>query len=174
MRFIKELIEDTREVVEGKAAVATRFSVGLNDPESYDAFALLAELPDLWDLTVPDYSVEMGNSRFIKEAALKDSVLKAKQLTSKPVVSVGRLTSPDTMVQLLQDNVQDLIGAARPSIADPFLPKKISTGKFCAVAFNWSFPLSIAIPQFFSNAKESWLSLPDFCIAILTILFFLY
>jgi dimethylamine/trimethylamine dehydrogenase len=128
VRFIKELIEDTREVVDGKAAVATRFSVGLNDPESYDAFALLAELPDLWDLTVPDYSVEMGNSRFIKEAALKDSVLKAKQLTSKPVVSVGRLTSPDTMVQLLKDNVQDLIGAARPSIADPFLPNKISTG----------------------------------------------
>jgi dimethylamine/trimethylamine dehydrogenase len=128
VRFIKELIEDTREVVDGKAAVATRFSVGLNDPESYDAFALLAELPDLWDLTVPDYSVEMGNSRFIKEAALKDSVLKAKQLTSKPVVSVGRLTSPDTMVQLLKDNVQDFIGAARPSIADPFLPNKISTG----------------------------------------------
>jgi dimethylamine/trimethylamine dehydrogenase len=70
----------------------------------------------------------MGNSRFIKEAALKDSVLKAKQLTSKPVVSVGRLTSPDTMVQLLKDNVQDFIGAARPSIADPFLPNKISTG----------------------------------------------
>ena len=29
------------------------------------------------------------------------------------------------MVQLLRDNVQDFIGAARPSIADP-LPKKIS------------------------------------------------
>ena len=128
VRFIKELIEDTREIVDGKAAVATRFSVGLNDSESYDAFALLADLPDLWDLTVPDYSVEMGNSRFIKEAALKDSVLKARQLTSKPVVSVGRLTSPDTMVQLLRENVQDLIGAARPSIADPFLPNKISTG----------------------------------------------
>ena len=68
VRFIRELIEDTREVVNGKAAVATRFSVGLNDPESYDAFALLADLPDLWDLTVPDYSIEMGNSRFIKEA----------------------------------------------------------------------------------------------------------
>jgi dimethylamine/trimethylamine dehydrogenase len=32
------------------------------------------------------------------------------------------------MVQLLKENVQDLIGAARPSIADPFLPNKISTG----------------------------------------------
>ena len=32
------------------------------------------------------------------------------------------------MVQLLQENVQDLIGAARPSLAEPFLPNKISTG----------------------------------------------
>ena len=29
VRFIKELIEDIREIVIGKAAVATRFSVGL-------------------------------------------------------------------------------------------------------------------------------------------------
>jgi dimethylamine/trimethylamine dehydrogenase len=52
-----------------------------------------------------------------------------KSVTSKPVVGVGRYTSPDTMVSLVRRGVVDLIGAARPSIADPFLPKKIQQGR---------------------------------------------
>ena len=46
-------------------------------------------------------------------------------MTSKPVVSVGRFTSPDSMVSQINRGIVDMIGAARPSIADPFLPKKI-------------------------------------------------
>ena len=47
-----------------------------------------------------------------------------KALTTKPVVGVGRFTSPDTMVRQIRDGLLDLIGAARPSIADPFLPQQ--------------------------------------------------
>ena len=129
IRLVKELIEETKEAVAGKAAVATRFSVDLQEPESYDAFGLLADLPDLWDLTVNDYSIEMGNSRFVKEGSLVSSISAAKSLTKKPVVAVGRFTSPDKMAELLRAGSQDLIGAARPSIADPFLPLKISEGR---------------------------------------------
>ena len=50
--------------------------------------------------------------------------------TAKPVVTVGRFTSPDTMVSQIKRGVTDLIGAARPSIADPFLPQKIEDGRF--------------------------------------------
>ena len=53
-----------------------------------------------------------------------------KSLTSKPVVSVGRFTSPDTMAKAIKNNFQDIIGSARPSIADPFLPNKIRNGKY--------------------------------------------
>jgi dimethylamine/trimethylamine dehydrogenase len=49
-----------------------------------------------------------------------------KSLTTKPVVGVGRLTSPDLMVKLVDRGALDLIGAARPSIADPYLPNKIN------------------------------------------------
>jgi len=129
VRIIRELIELTRDAVAGNAAVATRFSVDLADSETYDAFGLLAELPDLWDLTVNDYDVEMATSRFQPEAALTGHVAKARQLTSKPVVCVGRYTSPDTMVSVIKKGQQDLIGAARPSIADPFLPQKIRQGR---------------------------------------------
>mgnify|MGYP000085158583 CR=1 FL=1 len=129
LRLVRELIEETKEAVGHKCAVATRFSVGLEDSESYDAFAQLAELPDLWDLVVPDYGVEMGASRFVKEASFTDSISQARALTSKPVVAVGRFTSPDTMAQVIRQGGQDLIGAARPSIADPFLPQKIDEGR---------------------------------------------
>jgi dimethylamine/trimethylamine dehydrogenase len=129
VRIVRELIEETREAVAGRAAVATRFSVDLGDPESYDAFGLLAELPDLWDLTIHDYDVEMGNSRFVKEGALIPNVARAKEMTGKPVVAVGRFTSPDTMARVIREGHQDMIGAARPSIADPFLPAKIEAGR---------------------------------------------
>ena len=63
------------------------------------------------------------------EAAHEEYVRGLKALTSKPVVGVGRFTSPDTMVRMVRDGVLDLIGAARPSIADPFLPVKIEEGR---------------------------------------------
>jgi dimethylamine/trimethylamine dehydrogenase len=44
------------------------------------------------------------------------------------VVTVGRFTSPDTMVSQVRRGITDFIGAARPSIADPFLPRKIEEG----------------------------------------------
>ena len=50
-------------------------------------------------------------------------------MTSKPVVGVGRFISPDAMVSQVRRGVLDLIGAARPSIADPFLPKKLEEGR---------------------------------------------
>jgi dimethylamine/trimethylamine dehydrogenase len=50
-------------------------------------------------------------------------------VTTKPVVGVGWFTSPDTMVSQIRRGVLDMIGAARPSIADPFLPKKIEEGR---------------------------------------------
>ena len=71
----------------------------------------------------------MGSSRFVGEGALAEDVARAKGLTSKPVVAVGRFTSPDTMARHVRNGTQDLIGAARPSIADPFLPKKIEEGR---------------------------------------------
>jgi dimethylamine/trimethylamine dehydrogenase len=46
------------------------------------------------------------------------------------VVGVGRFTSADTMVRMVRDGVLDMIGSARPSIADPFLPRKIEEGRW--------------------------------------------
>ena len=88
-------------------------------------FEILSELPDLWYINITDYSYEMGASRFVKEAALEPYMDFVKSMTTKPVVTVGRFTSPDTIVSQVKRGIVDFIGAARPSIADPFLPTKI-------------------------------------------------
>jgi len=136
VRLVRELIEETKDAVGDTCAVAVRFAAdeyGGSDSEPVigekrEMLELLAELPDLWDINIADYSREMGVSRFIKEGALEAHMSYVKSITSKPVVSVGRFTSPDTMVSQVKRGVVDFIGAARPSIADPFLPSKIEQG----------------------------------------------
>jgi len=137
VRLVRELIEDTKDAVGDSCAVAVRFSADVGGGEDgvpvlaerRDMLEMLGELPDLWDINIADYSLEMGVSRFVKEAALEPYMAFVKSVTSKPVVTVGRFTSPDTMVSQIKRGVVDLIGAARPSIADPFLPKKIEEGR---------------------------------------------
>jgi dimethylamine/trimethylamine dehydrogenase len=137
VRLVRELIEETKDAVGDRCAVAVRFSADQASPingqpvigEHRDMLEMLAELPDLWDININDYSQEMGVSRFVKEASLEAHMSYVKSITSKPVVSVGRFTSPDTMVSQVRRGIVDFIGAARPSIADPFLPNKILEGR---------------------------------------------
>jgi dimethylamine/trimethylamine dehydrogenase len=136
-RLVRELIEETKEAVGDRCAVAVRFAaderIGEDGVpvigERREMFALLAELPDLWDINIADYAYEMGVSRFVKEGALEPYMSWVKSATTKPVVTVGRFTSPDTMVSQVRRGITDFIGAARPSIADPFLPRKIEEGR---------------------------------------------
>ena len=94
------------------------------DGEGREVVAMLAELPDLWDVNVSDWANDSQTSRFAQEGYQEDFVRFVKSVTTKPVVGVGRFTSPDTMVSQIRRGVLDFIGAARPSIADPFLPQE--------------------------------------------------
>ena len=133
VRFFRELIEETKDAVGDTCAVAVRLAVdellgedGLTSQgEGYDIVAMLAELPDLWDVNISDWSNDSGTSRFEKEGYQEAYTGFVKSLTSKPVVGVGRYTTPEAMVAAVRRGVVDLIGSARPSIADPFLPAKI-------------------------------------------------
>ncbi|MFH2038623.1 MAG: FAD-dependent oxidoreductase [Chloroflexota bacterium] len=136
-RFLRELIEDTKEAVGDTCAVAVRLAVdellgssGLtSENEGHEILGLLAELPDLWDVNISDWSNDSATSRFEKEGYQERYTSFVKSMTSKPVVGVGRFTSPESMLSAIQRGVLDLIGAARPSIADPFLPEKIRQGR---------------------------------------------
>jgi dimethylamine/trimethylamine dehydrogenase len=136
-RLVREVIEETKDAVGDRCGVVVRFAADAEISEDgqpivgerQDMFAMLAEMPDLWDINIQDYSLEMGVSRFAKEGSLEPYMKWVRSVTTKPVVTVGRFTSPDTMVRMVKSGVTDLIGAARPSIADPYLPKKIEEGR---------------------------------------------
>ncbi|MEZ5784412.1 MAG: FAD-dependent oxidoreductase [Rhizobiaceae bacterium] len=135
VRLIQEVISDTKDAVGDTCAVAFRFAVdelmgdyGMNPNEAEDVVGMLAELPDVWDVNVSSWKNDSLASRFGQEGFQEDYIRFVKKLTTKPVVGVGRFTSPDTMVKQIRSGVMDLIGAARPSIADPFLPYKIEHG----------------------------------------------
>jgi dimethylamine/trimethylamine dehydrogenase len=137
-RLIRELLEDTREAVGDSCAVAMRLAVDeMQGPDGMQAgeegravVEMLAELPDLWDVNVAGWENDSITTRFEpKDGYQTPFIAFVKQVTSKPVVAVGRLGSPDMMVSLVKRGIVDFIGAARPSIADPFLPQKIEEGR---------------------------------------------
>jgi dimethylamine/trimethylamine dehydrogenase len=99
------------------------------ESEAHEVVGLLADLPDLWDVKMDSSPTDCAPSRFSPEGSHEPIVNFVKQLTARPVVGVGRFTSPDVMVSQIRRGVLDLIGGARPSIADPFLPNKINEGR---------------------------------------------
>jgi dimethylamine/trimethylamine dehydrogenase len=160
VRLIREVLEDTKEAVGDRCAVAFRLAVdellgeaGLcAKGEGYDTVAMLAELPDLWDVNVSDWPNDSQTARFAEEGYQEPYIAFVKQLTTKPVVGVGRYTSPDAMVRVIRQGIMDMIGSARASIADPFLPNKIEAGRIddirecigcnlCAATDNFSAPI---------------------------------
>jgi dimethylamine/trimethylamine dehydrogenase len=137
VRLVRELLEVTRDAVGDRCGVALRISLeelrgkpGVDAPsEAHEVVQLLGEIPDLWDVKMDSSPTDCAPSRFAGEGSHEPIVNFVKQLTRKPVVGVGRFTSPDVMVSQVKRGILDLIGGARPSIADPFLPRKIDEGR---------------------------------------------
>lgn len=136
IRLFCEITEDAKNAVGDTCAVPIRISVdelrgtaGLHRAEVEEMIGLMTELPDLWDVTLAGWENDSRTSRFADEGHEEEFIRGIKRLTTRPVVGVGRYTSVDRMVSLVRGGVLDLIGAARPSIADPFLPKKIEEGR---------------------------------------------
>lgn len=137
VRFVRELIEVSKDAVGQDCGVALRISLEElrakpsthYESEAHEVVTLLSDVPDLWDVKMDSSPTDCGASRFRPEGAHEPVIDFVKKVTARPVVGVGRFTSPDTMVSQVKRGVLDLIGGARPSIADPFLPNKIREGR---------------------------------------------
>ena len=135
-RFAREVLADLRDAVGDTMALTLRVSLdetigqlGFSNAEVRDFIAMNAERPALWDLAMGTWEDCSGPSRFKEEAAQEAWVTGIRDLSPRPVVGVGRFTSPDVMARMIKQGRLDFIGCARPSIADPFLPKKIDEGR---------------------------------------------
>ncbi len=144
-RFWLETVEQVREAVGGDCAVTIRLCVDtLNDnplgiraaEEAYEFIELGDHLVDFWDLQAGGWSAaewagdDAVASRFAGEFSHREYIEAVRPATKKPIAAVGRFTNPDTMAAAIRSGVIDIIAAARPSIADPFLPQKIEQGRY--------------------------------------------
>ena len=105
---------------------------GIDLAEGLEFVRLADHLVDLWDVhigSIEEWSKDSGPSRFFSEGWQLEWTGKVREATAKPIVGVGRLTSPDRMAEIIESGVWDLIGAARPNIADPWIPRKIDEGR---------------------------------------------
>ena len=130
-----EVLDDTLALAAGCLAVAVRLTLDqfLNPDDDHielrEFFGLVGEKPDLWDLVVGGMGKEPGSSRFDKSSNSVEVFRLVKSLTTKPIVGVGFIGTAASMASILNGGVLDLIGSARASIADPFLPTKILEGR---------------------------------------------
>jgi dimethylamine/trimethylamine dehydrogenase len=144
-RFWLEVTEQVREAVGDECAVTMRVCVDtLNDnplgiraaEEAYELIELGDHLVDFWDLQAGGYvAAEWAGddavaSRFAGEFSHRKYIEAVRAATRKPIAAVGRFTNPDTMAEAIRSGVIEIIAAARPSIADPFLPQKIELGRY--------------------------------------------
>ncbi|MCY3584377.1 MAG: FAD-dependent oxidoreductase [Acidimicrobiaceae bacterium] len=143
MRFTVELLEMMREEIDD-CAIGIRMPIDtLDEPYGYgdagfradrdapEYIETLSPLVDYWDLNVGtlNWGEDAGSSRFFDSNHQARYTRIAKAHTDKPCVNVGRFTDPDVMVEAITSGQCDIIGAARPSISDPFLPNKIEQGR---------------------------------------------
>ena len=134
-RFWLETLELVREAIGDDCAIAVEAlgPAGVELDEGLGFVSLADDLVDLWDVNVgsiTEWSKDSGTSRYFREGYQVEWTGRVREVTAKPIVGVGRLTNPDRMAEIVQSGAWDLIGAARPSIADPFLPKKIEEGRY--------------------------------------------
>ncbi|TXH33391.1 MAG: NADH:flavin oxidoreductase [Rhodospirillaceae bacterium] len=174
-RLMRELIEEGRDAIGDTCGLTLRLSLdemigelGFANAEVRDMIEMHADLPDLWDLAHGAWEDCSGPSRFKEECAQESLVAGIKKLTSKPVVGVGRFTSPDVMVRMIKSGTLDFIGCARPSIADPFLPKKVEEGRpedireciGCNICITGDMTMSISRctqnPTFMEEWRKGW------------------
>ncbi len=141
-RFWIESLEAVKKAVGDNCGIVTRFAIdtlygpdgvevgddGLNFIQMVDKEGLV----DLWDLNIGDiaeWGEDAGPSRFYKAGHQRPWTDEAKKITKVPVLGVSRETSPDDMAAHIRNGRLDIIACCRPSISDPFLPKKIDEGR---------------------------------------------
>ncbi|MGB4811261.1 MAG: FAD-dependent oxidoreductase [Methylophilaceae bacterium] len=140
-RFWLETLEQVKRAVGDECAIATRFAVDtVYGPGQIEVevdgmkFVELADpLLDLWDVDVGDiaeWGEDAGPSRFYQQGHQVPWTKFVKQVSKKPVLGVGRFVDPEKMTEIVTKGYADIIGCARPSIADPFLPEKIDQGRY--------------------------------------------
>lgn len=142
-RFLKEIIEQTRQLVGADFPIIVRLNVdefyrdinmagvGLELSEGLEIAKLTEKYgADAIDVSCGTYEtlnhlMEVTTYPLGWRTYLAKEV---KKVVNIPVISVGMIRTPDQAEALLQDGSMDFIGLARPLVADPYWMKKAEEG----------------------------------------------
>ena len=142
IRFFLELLADI------KAKAGSDFPVGLriNGEDYVDGGWTLAEalrLAPILEANGADYlHVSAGvygskqltiPSMYVPHGCFIHLAEAVKQVVDIPVVTVGRIKSPEMADRILKDGRADIVAMGRSLIADPMLPKKALAGELNAI-----------------------------------------
>ncbi|MFN8164415.1 MAG: NAD(P)-binding protein [Solirubrobacterales bacterium] len=173
-RFWIEQLQAVRDAVGGEVAISSRIAaaglspIGISVDETAEFVRMADHLVDFWDVNLGAlWARDSSSSRLFEEADQEEWTRQIKAASAKPVVAVGRYTDPDRMVAAIESGVCDLIGAARPRIADPFLPQKLEAGRYedirectganyCAATYHFGQPACIQNPTIGEEYRRGW------------------
>ncbi len=79
------------------------------------------EDPELYIRTHPTQFIDKGPNVYLAEAIRKE--------VSVPISTVGGITDPEMMEEIIASGKADIVELGRPLLADPYLPNKLRTGK---------------------------------------------
>jgi NADH:flavin oxidoreductases, Old Yellow Enzyme family len=111
----EEFVEKGRDVEEGLQAAKILEEAG------YDAFDADVGTYDSWYWNHPPMYQKKG--LYLPYNEMLKKVLKV------PVITAGRMDDPELASQAINERKTDMIGLARPLLADPMLPAKIRSGQ---------------------------------------------
>src|SRR6266581_2052947 len=117
-RFWLETLEAVRAAAGGECAIATRVAVhgtaglpGIEADEMLELIAMADHLVDLWDVNVGSWPEDSGTSRYYPEGSQRPWTHRVREATAKPVVAVGRYSSPDLMADVRLDEIRECTGS---------------------------------------------------------------
>jgi 2,4-dienoyl-CoA reductase-like NADH-dependent reductase (Old Yellow Enzyme family)/thioredoxin reductase len=146
MRFALEVVEKVRskvgpdypvimringsDFIEGGVDIAyTEKVVKELDRAGIDGFHVTGEIYESFP------QGKMISPMSIQAAPLVDLAVAVKQVTGKPVITVGKIYRPQLMEDVLVKNQADFIAIGRSLLADPDLPNKVREGRLEDINF---------------------------------------
>jgi 2,4-dienoyl-CoA reductase-like NADH-dependent reductase (Old Yellow Enzyme family) len=142
LRFAREVIDSVRAAVSDEFILSFRISLdhrsfdsGLSVEELREITIALADTGDVDLLSVtggtgatkPGLAVAMG-SDLVPPATFKEAAAEVKAAVDVPVLLAGRILNGSDAEDVLVSECADLVAMTRAIIADPDLPKSLSTG----------------------------------------------
>ena len=142
-RIIKEIIEKIHALCGPDYPISARFTAdeyyrkfGYDQGYTIDDAVEIAKLLESYGIQYLDLSAGTYDCMntwceptSYPEGWRKENARRIKEAVNIPVGSTGVIRTPDMAEQLIEDGYQDVIGLARPLLADPYWAKKAEEGR---------------------------------------------